>query len=127
MKFPVHTFFIIMLSMTTHYANSAEPGISDWLEMSAGSQGEQINAKVLDVERKDGITVIDIQLPESALENLEYLKVQARDKTYIKQPREPATLVDENGAPYGIRIYLKKTPNLEFRIRLFDELATEGD
>ncbi len=96
---------------------------TDWLNSSVGSKGDILGAKVTDVDKVLGqdITILEISLPLENPENIDKIEVIGKNSTQpISQAGEPVWVEDYEKGTQGLRLYLKKKPGFEFRLRLID-------
>lgn len=93
---------------------------TDVLEAKPGYIGNRFGVEVEDVSViGDQVQAVDLNLPFSA-ENVDRIEVESATGEVVNLPRE----VDIEPGPgpnnTGVRIYLPKRKNWEFRIRIID-------
>lgn len=119
------TFAVILTVGSLALAD--EKAMTDWLDSLSGSTGNLVGAEVIGIEKRDKFTILDIRLPESQLSetDIKAIELEKRDESLVQQFKKPTTLLDDDSQPYGVRFYLKRRPDFEFRLRLHDELNTK--
>lgn len=90
------------------------------LEREAGFVGDEIGTRVLEVDRStDGVTVLDLSLPPLG-EDVDSVDVLDKEGRPIEQLR-PAEIDGNDNKRLGVRLYLKRAPKVDFRLRLYDD------
>ena len=105
---------------------SAFPGIVAYadvntglLEREIGSVGDELGARVINVDRRaGGITVLDLSLPplDEEVDRVDVLDQEGR----LVEQVQPAK-IDSDSNRVGVRLYLKPAPKVNFRLRLYDD------
>jgi hypothetical protein len=119
-------FIFYVLGAATLVAAQQKASIleSDWLNTNVGSTGDKMGAKVIRVTNDPGkdSTTVDILLPVENADEYDGIVVIGKDsKQPIKQVKDPEWLEqDYQKNEYGLRLYLKKEPGFQFRLRLID-------
>ncbi len=124
MKMPLAFLQLSLLLMffASTQLSAEERLTSDWLSASAGSSGDKINAKVVNVDHSGDVMAIDILIPIDRLENYETIDIiDKKTNKPVKLFKKPHHLSDENDIPSGIRFHTKRIPGFEFRIELRDD------
>lgn len=113
----------LLLTLFSVVQASAEDMLtSDWLNASAGSSGDKLNATVVRVEHSGNIMAIDILIPIEHLESYETIDIiDKKTNEPVKLFKKPHHLSDEYDIPTGIRFHTKRIPGFEFRIELRDD------
>ena len=115
--------FFILISIGPALASGSEPTLqSDWLEAVPGSAGQALGTEVRHVETlgSEGV-LIDLSIPLENATNYERIEVISRETSApMKQTQPHLWTEDYEKGNYGLRLYLKKHPQVGFRIRLQD-------
>ena len=126
MKFFIYSLITTSFLFLSTLSYAQKPPLileTDWLNSSVGSKGDILGAKVTDVDKvlsKD-ITILEISLPIENPENFDKIEVFGKNSTQpIPQSGEPVWIEDSETGNQGLRLYLKKKPGFEFRLRLID-------
>ena len=102
---------------------------TDWLESTKGSQGHTLGARVSDVDKipSKESTVLEIAIPIDNPDSFDKIEVIGKNSQQeIPQTRSPEWIEDyENGKP-GLRLFLKKKPGFEFRLKFIDDDGFSG-
>lgn len=86
--------------------------VSQWLSFEKGSKGDILNAEVLDIRMVNGIHTIDIQLPESVINEYDQLLLFGKSMNAPFVLAQKPKVLFEEGKPYGIRFHLKNCQKL---------------
>lgn len=91
------------------------------LEAKPGFTGDEIGVEVERVEAVDGgrLQALDMNLP-LAIERVDRIEVESVSGEVVELPREPEIDPGPDPRNTGIRIYLPKRKNWEFRIKIID-------
>jgi hypothetical protein len=91
------------------------------LEREIGFVGDEIGARVTDIDRSvDGLTILDLTLP-SLVEKVDSVEVLDNEDRAVEQVRRAE--IDNNGTQsrVGVRLYLERAPKMDYRLRLYDD------
>ena len=95
--------------------------MSGVLEAKPGFTGDEIGVEVERVVPVDGgrLQALDLNLPLAA-ERVDRIEVESVTGEVVELPREPEIEPGPDPRNTGIRIYLPKRKNWEFRIKIID-------
>lgn len=122
-KYTLHLYTSCMILLTTPLSlYGADEINTGWLKATTGSSGQLLGAEVIQVEQADEFIIIDVDIPADNLQDYETIVVIGkRSNQAIPLNKQPEILNDDNGKAYGLRFQIKRMPNFEFRLRLYDD------
>ena len=124
-KSTIYIYLVLFLALSVKAYAGNGPHIleTDWLETEAGSSGETLGAEVKKLYPRDadGVTVIEILVPDINPDTIDAIEVISRNTNEpIRQKQTPVWIDDYEKDTYGLRLFVKKKPGFEFRLRLID-------
>jgi len=101
-SFLIFSFIIISMPMLLFAREDLK---TDWLESAPGSNGALLGAKIIDVEKSKGMTIIEIELPIKDLKDYDtIIVVDKNDQQPATQTQAMEWMQHKDEDAYGIRI-----------------------